>query len=65
VGVALRLCEGEVAGEEVGIAPGPRFAAGLAAHPAFLLQEVQEDEAAEQALHEVADGFVGLVLVGF
>lgn len=35
-----------------------------AAHPAFLLQEVAEDEAAEQALHEFTDGFVGLVLRG-
>jgi hypothetical protein len=29
------------------------------------LQEVEEDEAPEQALDEVADGFVGLVLIGF
>ena len=32
------------------------------AHPAFFLEEVEEDEAAKEFLGEVADGFIGLGL---
>jgi len=64
VGGFRSLCEFEVAGEEVTFALGPVGGVGGAAEPALFLEEGEEDEATEEFLYEVADGFVGDFLGG-
>ena len=49
--------------EEGDVAAGPIGAGGIATEPAFLLQEVEEDEATEEFFDEVADGLEGAVAV--
>ena len=61
--VVVRFCESEEGLEEIRIAADPWLGARLATEPALFLEEMQEDEPAEQGLDEIADRLVRLVLL--
>ena len=60
-GFAFLLSELEVVEHEIAFAVPPFFAVRGATKPSFPLEEVKEDDATEQLLHEIAQRFAGAV----